>query len=130
MSKAIYPHVQIGHWPIWTQGYFESLIDPSASDILKDEVTDFNTINDIDINKLIEWLKEHGGGHHALGTCKMGTEDDSLAVVDEQGLVYGMKKSENLWCKYYSNLYKMAQWYFICNSWKNNPLWIVTYFFI
>lgn len=29
-----------------------------------------------------QWIREQTFGHHAVGTCKMGTEDDVLAVVD------------------------------------------------
>jgi choline dehydrogenase-like flavoprotein len=72
-------------------GYFKRLLDPAPYDILKDGITDFTSIDQIDNNKLITWLNERVGGHHGGGTCKMGLSSDPMAVVDQKGKVYGVK---------------------------------------
>jgi choline dehydrogenase-like flavoprotein len=74
-----------------TQGYFQQLLDPSPSDILKDGRTNLTSLNDIDQTKLRAWLNRRVGGHHAGGTCKMGVKSDPLAVVDQKGRVFGVK---------------------------------------
>lgn len=37
------------------------------------------------------WIREQSFGHHAVGTCKIGTEDDELAVVDSSFRVFGVQ---------------------------------------
>ncbi|KAB5533634.1 hypothetical protein GE09DRAFT_1144606 [Coniochaeta sp. 2T2.1] len=37
-----------------------------------------------------EWIKEQTFGHHAIGTCGMGTDDDPMAVVDSTFRVRGV----------------------------------------
>ena len=46
---------------------------------------------DVDQGRLQAFLKQGVGGHHSGGTCKMGAPSDPLAVVDQQGRVYGVK---------------------------------------
>ena len=36
-------------------------------------------------------LAEIGSYQHAIGTCRMGSEDDSMAVVDPTGKVQGLE---------------------------------------
>lgn len=72
-------------------GYFEKLLDPAPYDILQDNITDFTDLNQIDINKLKHWIQSKVGGHHGGGTCKMGLKNDKFAVVNQKGLVYGVK---------------------------------------
>ena len=72
-------------------GYFKRLLDPAPYDILKDGITDFTDINQVDIDKLKKFLKERCSGHHGGGTCKMGLKNDPMAVVDEKCKVYGVK---------------------------------------
>jgi choline dehydrogenase len=38
-----------------------------------------------------QWIYEQSFGHHPVGTCKIGTEHDQLAVVDSSFRVYGVK---------------------------------------
>ncbi len=71
-------------------GYFANLLTPSAHDILKPGITSFTSMSDIDQNRLINYLYKTVGGHHAMGTCKMGVSSDPLAVVDQKGRVYGI----------------------------------------
>ena len=48
-----------------------------------------------DDDALDRWILRHADtGHHSSSTCKMGTERDPLAVVDQSGKVYG---TEGLW---------------------------------
>lgn len=48
-----------------------------------------------DDDALDQWiLRRADTGHHSSSTCKMGPETDPLAVVDQQGKVYG---AEGLW---------------------------------
>jgi choline dehydrogenase-like flavoprotein len=72
-------------------GFFTNLLYPSAFDILKPGIRSFNTMADVDQGRLLNFLKNEVGGHHAGGTCKMGIESDPLAVVDQKGQVYGVK---------------------------------------
>lgn len=76
-----------------TPVYMENLILPSPNDILydgTDPLAPFATSN-VDPAKLETYLLNHVGGHHAGGTCKMGTVDDPNAVVDQQGKVFGIE---------------------------------------
>lgn len=48
-----------------------------------------------DDDALDRWMLRHADtGHHSSSTCKMGSADDPLAVVDQRGKVYGV---EGLW---------------------------------
>jgi len=48
-----------------------------------------------DDNALDRWILRHADtGHHSSSTCAMGPESNPLAVVDQQGKVYG---TEGLW---------------------------------
>ncbi|MGE0009741.1 MAG: GMC family oxidoreductase [Candidatus Babeliales bacterium] len=84
-------------FPVWTAlkatspAYFEKLLFPSPEDILLDGVVEFNSIADVDQAKLRTFLLNYTGGHHAMGTCKMGVVGDPLAVVDQNGKVFGMQ---------------------------------------
>ncbi|MGE0009742.1 MAG: GMC family oxidoreductase [Candidatus Babeliales bacterium] len=84
-------------FPVWealkttTPAYFEKLLFPSPADILLDGIVEFNSAADVDQAKLRTFLLNYVGGHHAMGTCKMGTAADPLAVVDQDGKVFGMK---------------------------------------
>ncbi len=73
-------------------GYFKALMDPAPYDILKDGITDFTSMENIDIQKLTNYILERVGGHHGGGTCKMGLQNDLTAVVDQKGRVYGVRK--------------------------------------
>ena len=54
-------------------------IDPLDADLESDDALD-------------EWLmREATTGQHISGTCKMGPADDPMAVVDQQGRVYGVE---------------------------------------
>lgn len=73
--------------------YYTNLLDPAPIDFLKPGIT-YNTWNDItqvDQERLIQYLYQRVGGHHAGGTCKMGLfSKDPLSVVDQKGNVYGV----------------------------------------
>ena len=60
-------------------------------DILYDGITDFTSLDQIDINKLENWLNKRIGGHHGGGTCKMALPSDPLGVVGQTGKVYGIE---------------------------------------
>ncbi len=51
-------------------------------------------IPDTDANLEAAVLAEVESYHHPVGTCRMGPDTDSMAVVDQQGRVHGM---EELW---------------------------------
>lgn len=87
-------------FPIWEglqdAGYFKNLLYPAPSDILFngiDPLLPFATAN-VDPAKLRTFLLNSVGGHHACGTCKMGLENDHMAVVDQKGAVF---KTKNLY---------------------------------
>lgn len=71
-------------------GYFQNLLYPAPHDILVPGATTFSLAN-IDQGRLETFLKNSVGGHHAMGTCKMGLASDPLAVVDQHGAVHGIK---------------------------------------
>lgn len=73
-----------------TAGYFQNLLYPAPSDILVPGATTFSLAN-VDQDRLQTFLQNGVGGHHAMGTCKMGLASDPLAVVDQHGAVYGVK---------------------------------------
>jgi len=64
--------------------------DENFKSIIKSRINP--TDLDVDSDKSIdEWLYSIvGTQHHSSGTCKMGPEQDHLAVVSETGLVYGV----------------------------------------
>ena len=68
-----------------------NLLYPAPSDILKPGIISFTSMADVDQGRLQAFLKQGVGGHHSGGTCKMGAPSDPLAVVDQQGRVYGVK---------------------------------------
>ena len=74
-----------------SQGYFSGLLYPAPSDILKPGILDFNSLDDIDDERLEAFLKDKVGGHHGGGTCKMGLKNDPMAVVGQDGSVHGTK---------------------------------------
>lgn len=55
----------------------------------------FNPEPDVlaDNDKMAQYLKEEGVNpiHHASSTCRMGKDDDPMAVVDSKGRVFGVK---------------------------------------
>ncbi|MDA1189615.1 MAG: GMC family oxidoreductase N-terminal domain-containing protein [Chloroflexi bacterium] len=58
--------------------FVERRLEPSEADIASDDA-------------LLDWMLRHPyTGHHVAGTCKMGPESDSMAVVDQQGRVHGL----------------------------------------
>ena len=73
-------------------GYFNNLLTPSAHDILKPGITTLTSVSDIDQDRLKNYLFKTVGGHHAMGTCKMGVSGDPLAVVDQKGKVFGVSR--------------------------------------
>ena len=72
-------------------GLFKNLLYPASYDILKDGITDFTCMDQISQEKLSKFIKNGVGGHHGGGTCKMGLENDSMAVVDQDCKVYGIE---------------------------------------
>lgn len=72
-------------------GYFANLLYPGPADILKPGITYFTSLDDVDQERLVSFLKKGVRGHHAGGTCKMGLSRDPLAVVDQRGRVHGLK---------------------------------------
>lgn len=74
-----------------TPSYFTNLLYPAPVDVLKPGIQTFTALDQIDQGRLENFLKKNVGGHHAGGTCKMGVATDPLAVVDQKGLVYGVK---------------------------------------
>lgn len=70
--------------------FFYGLIDPMPSDILKPGLTQFTSMENIDKDRLMNYIMNRIAGHHAGGTCKMGVSKDSMAVVDQHGHVYGV----------------------------------------
>ena len=72
-------------------GFFKNLLYPASYDILKDGITDFTSMDQISQEKLSNFIKNGVGGHHGGGTCKMGLENDSMAVVDQDCKVYGIE---------------------------------------
>lgn len=82
-------------FPMWEglqkRGYFKNLLWPAPADILfdgTDPSLPFDRKN-VDPAKLRTFLLNYVGGHHACGTCKMGLENDPMAVVDQKGAVFG-----------------------------------------
>jgi 5-(hydroxymethyl)furfural/furfural oxidase len=56
-------------------------------------IADAPSLKDLAENESIcrEWLKDAVHGHwHASGTCRMGRQDDSMAVTDPAGRVHGL----------------------------------------
>ncbi len=74
-------------------GLFSNLLWPAPADILKPGFTTFSVANvdDSPGGRLDQFLLNYVGGHHAMGTCKMGTSCDRKAVVDQHGAVHGIK---------------------------------------
>ena len=57
----------------------ESLIEPTEKDLESEDALD-------------EWMLSHVWiGQHLSGTCKMGPENDQMAVVDQRGKVHGIE---------------------------------------
>jgi choline dehydrogenase len=42
----------------------------------------------------VQWIKDQTFGHHPVGTCKMGSRDDPMAVVDSKFRVFGVTNCE------------------------------------
>jgi choline dehydrogenase-like flavoprotein len=72
-------------------GLFKNLLYPASYDILKDGITDFTNMDQINQEKLSIFIKNAIGGHHGGGTCKMGLNNDTMAVVDQDCNVYGIE---------------------------------------
>ena len=74
--------VQIGIGILKHQSFeniVESLIEPTEKDLESEDALD-------------EWMLNHVWiGQHLSGTCKMGPEDDQMAVVDQRGKVHGIE---------------------------------------
>jgi choline dehydrogenase-like flavoprotein len=103
MMKTVFP-ILLGAYnlPLGTRP-FSGLLYPSAFDILVPGVTEFvygasldDNLKLIDQMKLENFIKSSVEGHHAMSTCKMGLQTgphaDPMAVVDQKGLVYGVKR--------------------------------------
>ena len=56
----------------------ESLIEPTEKDLESDDALDEWMLNNV-------WI-----GQHLSGTCKMGPDNDPMAVVDQRGKVHGI----------------------------------------
>ena len=57
----------------------KQMLEPQPADLVSDDTLDF-------------WLKRNvTTTHHISGTCKMGPDSDSMAVVDQQGNVKGLQ---------------------------------------
>jgi len=62
--------------------------------IIKTMIADAPSLTDLanDESTCREWIKDAVHGHwHASGTCRMGREDDPMAVTSPVGLVYGVR---------------------------------------
>jgi choline dehydrogenase-like flavoprotein len=60
------------------KGILGEMIEPTATDLGSDASLD-------------AWMMRRAQtGHHISGTCKMGPEDDPMAVVDQYGRVHGV----------------------------------------
>ena len=74
--------VQIGIGILKHQSFeniVESLIEPTEKDLESEDSLDEWMLNNV-------WI-----GQHLSGTCKMGPEDDQMAVVDQRGKVHGIE---------------------------------------
>lgn len=71
--------------------FFGNLVDPMPTDILKVGNTTFTSMDQIDPDRLMNWITSRAGGHHAAATMKMGLASDPLAVCDPHGRVYGIE---------------------------------------
>jgi len=79
--------------------YFSELAVPAPSEFLQPGITyaTWNSVAQIDQERLKQFLFNRVAGHHAGGTCKMGVTDkgsplyDPMAVVDQKGRVKGVK---------------------------------------
>jgi len=71
-------------------GLFKNLLSPASYDILKDGITDFTSMDQISQEKLSNYIKKSVASFHGGGTCKMGLENDTMAVVDQDCKVYGI----------------------------------------
>ena len=77
MREAVRLCVKLGEHPTFS-GIVESRRGPSDADLASDDALD-------------HWMmREATTGQHISGTCKMGPESDPLAVVNQQGQVYGI----------------------------------------
>jgi len=57
----------------------KQMLEPQPADLVSDDTLDF-------------WLKRNvTTTQHISGTCKMGPDSDSMAVVDQQGNVKGLQ---------------------------------------
>ena len=74
-----------------TDGLFKNLLSPASYDILKDGITDFTNMDQISQEKLSSYIKKSVASFHGGGTCKMGLENDTMAVVDQDCKVYGIE---------------------------------------
>jgi choline dehydrogenase-like flavoprotein len=86
MNKTVLPIMEA----LAGVGYLQNLLFPAPSDILVPGATTFSLAN-VDQGRLQTFLQNYVGGHHAMGTCKMGLASDPLAVVDQHGAVHGIK---------------------------------------
>jgi len=73
-------------------GYFKDLLYPNTYEILHDGITEFTRMEQIDVVKLTEFIRQGVGGHHGGGTCKMGLPTDPQAVVDQECRVFGVER--------------------------------------
>jgi hypothetical protein len=96
MNNVFFPMLlQIKATPL----YFSELAVPSPSEFLQPGITyaTWNSVAQVDQERLKQFLFNRVAGHHAGGTCKMGVTDkgsplyDPMAVVDQKGRVKGIK---------------------------------------
>ncbi|MFO1368533.1 MAG: GMC family oxidoreductase N-terminal domain-containing protein [Marinagarivorans sp.] len=61
----------------------------SASDVIKQEIIPGQAIASREA--IGQWIKDNAWGHHASCTCKIGADNDPMAVLDSQFRVRGVK---------------------------------------
>ena len=60
-----------------------------ASDVIKQEIIPGQAIASREA--IGQWIKDNAWGHHASCTCKIGADNDPMAVLDSQFRVRGVK---------------------------------------
>jgi choline dehydrogenase-like flavoprotein len=91
MNKTVLPiWLGLRDQPVGERVFFR-LLFPSCHDILLPGVTEFTSLDQVDQDRLRNFLRNNVDGHHAGGTCKMGLANDPMAVVDQKGQVHGVK---------------------------------------
>jgi 5-(hydroxymethyl)furfural/furfural oxidase len=86
-----------GTWNAMQRGLLSGMLDmagPLRGALIKGVVTQGVTIDELlaDDAAMTQFVtRSVGGTWHPSGTCRMGSEDDPLAVTDSRGAVYGVE---------------------------------------